>query len=386
MTYVLNPRLHFLLEVEALSKSLGRRKITFENEGQSAEFFKLAVHASANGGEIFDAAELDPGVLKQLIQVGLVVEENDVSPTVLFVNRLSELSSEAGPSTKGLSVNAKTWLDDGGDDLPNAVAKRIGARPEIFSRQWPMVWVQDAVKDFIHPIHLEAGEASIVAELLKTKSVSGLSASMSARLHRAGILIERRAVSQARKSHRLQIEACRKSLRKNEYAVMRQVLPEIFHEGLIRYLRAIDAAGYMDRSSDSIAFRHRFYQEPVNRFIHVQLNRVINEVVPEPVKPSYCYLATYHYRSELKRHTDRPQCEWNVSLQLDNRPTIPLNKAWPIHLEIGGKAREVTLDIGDAVLYSGVRIPHWRPPLPKGRETTLCFFHFVGKNFKGDLG
>ncbi len=382
MSYVFNPRLKFKIEVEAMSKQHGRRDHTFESSGVTAGHFNLALQAAMSAGDPVDATQLEPQLLEQLLQIGLVVEESDITPDVFFLNRLSELSGARSPSA--LVVNPKVWLDGGGA-LPAPVARRIGSRPSVVSSQWPIVWVQDAVTEFIHPIHLEPAEVPIVSALLASRTVSALEPQMAARLTVAGVLLERRATNESRKHFQAHIEECRKSVRQSQYAVIRQVLPQVYLKAAARFLRAFDEAGYLDKRGDVIRYRHVYYQDPLNQFVHRQLAAIVAEVAPEPIKPSYCYLASYRFGSRLYKHTDREQCEWNVSLQLDNSPTIAMAKAWPIFLEIRGKPRKVTLDVGDAVIYSGTRIPHWRPPLPKGRTTTLCFFHFVKKSFKGSL-
>jgi hypothetical protein len=111
----------------------------------------------------------------------------------------------------------------------------------------------------------------------------------------------------------------------------------------------------------------------------------VNRLVPTPVKPSYVYLATYHPAAVLKRHVDRPQCEWNVSLVLDMEPEVARTSAWPIFLETAGTVHEVRLGLGDLVLYRGTDVPHWRDRQPDGQRCTVAFFHFVGVDFTGSL-
>jgi hypothetical protein len=58
---------------------------------------------------------------------------------------------------------------------------------------------------------------------------------------------------------------------------------------------------------------------------------------------------------------------------------------WPIYVEIDGQPKEVLLQTGDGVAYSGTEIWHWRHALPAGQRAIVCFFHFVPRDFTGSL-
>jgi alkylated DNA repair dioxygenase AlkB len=125
--------------------------------------------------------------------------------------------------------------------------------------------------------------------------------------------------------------------------------------------------------------------EAVAKFLHHQLVPLLNRIVVDPIKASYCYLAVYEPGAVLTRHTDRPQCQWNLSMPLDADPETDATSAWPIYLEVDGKPREVRLGLGDAVLYRGTELFHWRDAQPAGHRCTVCFFHFVSDDFEGSL-
>jgi hypothetical protein len=74
-----------------------------------------------------------------------------------------------------------------------------------------------------------------------------------------------------------------------------------------------------------------------------------------------------------------------MSLALDMEPELERLAAWPIYLEVHGKVHEVRLGLGDAVIYRGTTIPHWRDALPQGQTATVCFYHFVRHDFVGKL-
>jgi hypothetical protein len=119
--------------------------------------------------------------------------------------------------------------------------------------------------------------------------------------------------------------------------------------------------------------------------IHRQTGTLLTKITGEPLFPSYSYLSAYLEGAELRRHVDRPQCQWNGSMLIDAVPEHSLEGSWPIFLETSGGVHEIRLDLGDTVIYRGQEVPHWRNQLPVGDRQTLALFHYVRTNFTGSL-
>ena len=60
--------------------------------------------------------------------------------------------------------------------------------------------------------------------------------------------------------------------------------------------------------------RYVAHNEAVARFFHHQIANAVSAIVGEPIKPSYVYFGSYLSGAELKKHTDRQQCEFSVTL------------------------------------------------------------------------
>ena len=105
----------------------------------------------------------------------------------------------------------------------------------------------------------------------------------------------------------------------------------------------------------------------------------------EPVKPSYVYLASYLSGAELKKHMDRQQCEFSVTLCLDFSPEPQLATSWPIRLDTPEGGATVYQALGDGLVYRGTKVPHYRHALGEGYTSTSIFFHYVGSDFSGSL-
>jgi hypothetical protein len=123
----------------------------------------------------------------------------------------------------------------------------------------------------------------------------------------------------------------------------------------------------------------------VARFFHHQLANTISAIAREAIKPSYVYLASYLSGAELKKHTDREQCEFSISLCLDFSPEPQLATSWPIRLDTPQGTVTVYQALGDGLVYRGVKVPHYRNVLADEHTSTSIFFHYVAEDFAGRL-
>jgi hypothetical protein len=136
---------------------------------------------------------------------------------------------------------------------------------------------------------------------------------------------------------------------------------------------------------DQSARRYVAHNESVARFFHYQIAKAVAAIAGEAIKPSYVYLASYLSGAELKKHTDREQCEFSVTLCLDFSPEPELATSWPIRLDTGKGDVAVYQTLGDGLVYRGTKVPHYRGVLPEGQTSTSIFFHYVPVNFSGPL-
>ena len=106
------------------------------------------------------------------------------------------------------------------------------------------------------------------------------------------------------------------------------------------------------------------------------LRPAFERAVGEPLLPSYSFVRCYPRGTELARHRDRPSCEVSVTLPIAGSDEAP----WPIHLGLRPEAVTVAdLALGDALIYSGCELWHWREPL--AADWRLQFFlHYVRRD------
>jgi hypothetical protein len=90
--------------------------------------------------------------------------------------------------------------------------------------------------------------------------------------------------------------------------------------------------------------------------------------------PTYAYSRLYTNGNLLERHSDREECEISVSLQLGRSH----HYSWPIWMN--GSRHD--LAEGDAVIYRGYELDHWRERCdgPPDYYSGQVFLHFVNAN------
>jgi hypothetical protein len=100
----------------------------------------------------------------------------------------------------------------------------------------------------------------------------------------------------------------------------------------------------------------------------------IEKIIGEELLPTYAYARLYHNEDELKPHKDRPSCEVSVTIQLARSNDY----IWPIYME----DKQYLLNEGDAVIYLGTELEHWRNVCagPDGYYSGQVFLHYVYKN------
>tara|TARA_B100000035_G_C20816197_1_gene472198 strand:+ start:141 stop:707 length:567 start_codon:yes stop_codon:yes gene_type:complete len=96
-------------------------------------------------------------------------------------------------------------------------------------------------------------------------------------------------------------------------------------------------------------------------------NQLMNDIVGEYLIPTYCFSRIYRTDDTLPEHTDRAACEVSLTIHLDG------DTDWLF----GCFDNELQLNPGDAVLYLGHIVPHYRVGPYKGKEYLQLFLHYV---------
>lgn len=112
------------------------------------------------------------------------------------------------------------------------------------------------------------------------------------------------------------------------------------------------------------------YNYPGYRDLHTQIRLKIEKILGKKLYNTYYFDRFYFLGNELVKHVDRDSCEISVTIFV--RSNLRWEWEWPFIVDSTrpldndhGTVGEtwITMSPGDAVIYKGCEIPHWRPPL-----------------------
>jgi hypothetical protein len=156
------------------------------------------------------------------------------------------------------------------------------------------------------------------------------------------------------------------------YARVHGLMPREVLDIAFRYfLSYVAVPGYYD---GDIRFRALDrYADALGEAMIPTVQARLESVIGRALLPTSSFVRIYTTESILKKHVDRNACEYSATMTVGYRNAEGL---WPIFVESENENIAVELDVGDAMVYKGMAIPHWREALPRGIWCQL-FFHFV---------
>ena len=124
------------------------------------------------------------------------------------------------------------------------------------------------------------------------------------------------------------------------------------------------------------ASRFGYYADPLIEVMLKQCLPAIEEQTGLELEPTYSFSRVYQEGEELIPHTDRPSCEISVTINV-----ACTGEVWPIWMQYeGNDPVKCLLEPGEAVVYKGCEVTHWRRKLPKGQINVQFMLHYVDKN------
>ena len=134
-------------------------------------------------------------------------------------------------------------------------------------------------------------------------------------------------------------------------------------------------SGHIELGDPQEPLRFSLYGEPLAQTIMRDLTPIYSEALGIDLQATHSYMSLYVPGSELKRHQDRPECEYTATITIYSEPG---DFVWPVYVETpeGGEHFKVELTPGDTAIYRGCDCPHWRDQQEEGYNISI-FFHFV---------
>lgn len=179
----------------------------------------------------------------------------------------------------------------------------------------------------------------------------------------------------------------------NRYLHLNNFLSKKTCDELTEYLRVESSkTGFYDmQCSKSKSLR----DNPVFDKLLAELLPDVEEVVGKKLFPTYAFARWYVPGEELLAHQDRESCEISVTLTLGYDGNV-----WPIYMghdcvdkvpdkivkhENGKfvpvqKVSKISMQVGDAVVYHGCELIHWREKYEEGNWQAQVFLHYVDAN------
>jgi len=269
-----------------------------------------------------------------------------------------------------------------------AIPEELQARRDLlegFNLHCTVAWVRDPATGARCPFWLGPRLEPAVLRLRSGEPALSLPSEVRLLLAQAGILTPADHAERhlAEWSEIVKIRA--QAFRERGYVPLGDLIHPFNLAALRRYYRYAIRRGAIRLGDEQSSRRYVAHNEPVARYFHHQIANAVSAIVEEPVKPSYVYLASYLSGAELKKHTDRQQCEFSVTLSLDFSPEPEMATSWPLRLDTGEGTVTVHQALGDGLVYRGPKVPHYRDVLGEGYTSTSIFFHYVPSNFSGSL-
>ncbi len=349
------------------------------------ELFGFFAHLIEREGR----AELgsDASVLPRLRELGFLVFSDEVAEWPRFRVALDSVTLRGLPPPRSggpLRVAADLLFQRELSLHPGM------AWPEEYTRQtgWldcfakgPSVWVRAPPTGVLTPFWLD-GEAAEWAERLVPgeEPPDGLPEALAARLTAIGALVPAKEPVGPAPAH------ATSAFRERRYVIARDLVHPLELSALREYTGALLREGLLSFGDPQVSRRFGRYNEPISRFLQTRLTPLMSAVTGQAVVPTFSFLFCYASGAELKPHIDRREAEYSISLQVDYAPEPSPDAAtpWPLGFRLAdGTAVLTDLRLGDAVLYHGAELVHFRAPLPEGHRSAQLVLEYVPAGFEG---
>jgi|TARA_R110001606_G_scaffold345241_1_gene494136 hypothetical protein len=126
----------------------------------------------------------------------------------------------------------------------------------------------------------------------------------------------------------------------------------------------------------SAASKLGYYSDPLIEVMLKECLPTIEEKTNLNLYPTYSYSRVYQENEQLLPHTDRSSCEVSVTVNVAKK-----GDKWPIWMQYNNnEPARFDLEAGDAVIYKGCEVTHWRRPLAQNNLNVQFMLHYVDKN------
>jgi hypothetical protein len=388
---VINPSIEMEVSYSLRNRKRPFHKVILHNpEKTGLLHFMLDLINNPNPERLLEASS--ENIRNYLLKNGFLIPQSEAPKEIVFAACLEPSLLPLVPRGSRIArVPGKSYVVN-----EKVLLQKDSHRPKGSSRIPPswsfpagksFIWVENSCTEVASPYWADLDTFSLVSDLIDgSKSPESLNSEMFEVLLQAHILVPETFEKSLKEEWRGKIAGAHRTMAEEGFAVVRGIIPPLQIAALRKYFRSLRQEGYMGLDpSEAVKERYFIHNDEPTGFFHRQTANLIRSVTQEAIFPSYSFVSSYGNGAFLKKHVDRPQCKWNASLLIDANPETPVEDSWPIFLQSGEKPSKVNLNMGDAVIYRGTDVPHWRDVMPEGQTQTLLLFHFVPLDFTGTL-
>lgn len=159
------------------------------------------------------------------------------------------------------------------------------------------------------------------------------------------------------------------------YVVLKQFIPRIMCDYIAENVKVLEAGSTLEFGDGQVENAFSAGSPVVTETLLDIVTPRLAKVINCELYPTYSYLRIYVKGAELAKHMDRPSCEVSATLPI----SCDSSGIWPLYLETDGRATRIELEAGDALIYKGIEVPHWREPF-EGERQVQVFLHYVRKH------
>ncbi len=278
-----------------------------------------------------------------------------------------------------------------------------------YSPQQATAWIENPVTKIEIGYWLTPEQTEIVSKFEKGQQIIfDLEEEILNKLISAQIIVSQKQFEAETENWKDVVANARLEFKKNRYIAVEKLLPKSQMNAMQMFYKEYISQGFMEFGDEFVNRRFRQHNEPLARQFHFNYASLMSIITGQKIIPSYCYAASYKEGAELKPHTDREQCEFSISFQVDYEPKQDNDVSpWDLCLatpktkfegkvkfewdefendpELSSNSSSVKLKNGDGLFYKGRDLIHYRYSLPKDHRSTSLFFHYVPADFDGKL-
>ena len=166
---------------------------------------------------------------------------------------------------------------------------------------------------------------------------------------------------------------------KNGYTVLKNLVDKDEVERLYRY--TLKNAAHGNNDDGQVPGSPSFYQDKEVIALRDKLLSTIEKSIQVKLLSVFCYNRIYRTGAILRTHKDSTRAEISATINLGQE-----GEPWDLWLvDYDENAQRITLTPGDALIYYGNKLQHWRGKLINSDFVSQIMFHFVDRNGKNTV-